>query len=348
MVHKRPGMRRRLSLRDSSLSTGTTKRRMRASSARVGKAAASLVGASGGNVRRLAGSAAATSGSVRRLSASPLKPTQTVAALDAWDEIRAAAARQVAEQSWRSGDLHDFGIDSYLRSEVLDHQTLACGLSNSIGGKLVANQANDGGVDYNAILLSAFRADPQICDAVAADMQRFKVVDPATTDLLSVYLFYKGVQAVACARVAHHFWTTRGSSGKLIAKLLQSETADVFGVDIHPGCVIGRGVTVDHATGVTLGETCVIGDNVYLMHDVTLGATGTSKDFDRHPKVRDNVFLGAKSTVLGNVEIGEGATIAAAALVNKPVPAGHTAVGVPARIIAPKVQALPLDPGMAK
>ena len=200
MVHKRPGMRRRLSLRDSSLSTGTTKRRMRASSARVGKAAASLVGASGGNVRRLAGSAAATSGSVRRLSASPLKPTQTVAALDAWDEIRAAAARQVAEQSWRSGDLHDFGIDSYLRSEVLDHQTLACGLSNSIGGKLVANQANDGGVDYNAILLSAFRADPQICDAVAADMQRFKVVDPACDGLLGVYLFYKGIQAIACAR----------------------------------------------------------------------------------------------------------------------------------------------------
>ena len=95
-------------------------------------------------------------------------------------------------------------------------------------------------------------------------------------------------------------------------------------------------MTVDHATGVTLGETCVIGDNVYLMHDVTLGATGTGGDFDRHPKIGDGVFLGAKSTVLGNVKVGKGATVAAAALVNKEVPPGHTAVGVPARLIAPR------------
>jgi serine O-acetyltransferase len=128
-------------------------------------------------------------------------------------------------------------------------------------------------------------------------------------------------------------------------------------------------VTIDHATGVVIGETATIGDNVYLMHDVTprrlthishadtvfapqpaldrpapcvrvwqvtLGATGTTDDHERHPKVGNGVFLGAKCTVLGNIEIGDGATIAAAALVNKPVPAGYTAVGVPAKLIAPK------------
>ena len=215
------------------------------------------------------------------------------------------------QESWANDDLQDFGIDSFLKTEVLNHATLACGLSNHIGGKLCANHKENGGIDYHKLLLSAFKADPLICSAVAADMERFKVVDPACDGLLGVYLFYKGVHAIACARVSHHYWTTRGSSGKLIARLLQSEAADVFGVDIHPGCVLGRGVTVDHATGLTLGETCVIGNDVYLMHDVTLGATGTGTEFDRHPKVGDGVFLGAKCTVLGNIHIGEGATIAA-------------------------------------
>jgi serine O-acetyltransferase len=112
-------------------------------------------------------------------------------------------------------------------------------------------------------------------------------------------------------------------------------------------CTVGRGVTIDHATGVTLGETGVIGDNVYIMHDVTLGATGTSNEVDRHPKIGNGVFLGAKCTVLGNVSVGDGATVAAAALVNKPVPAGHTAVGVPARLIAPSPSKA-LDPTRAK
>lgn len=97
---------------------------------------------------------------------------------------------------------------------------------------------------------------------------------------------------------------------------------------------------------------CVIGDNVYLMHDVTLGATGTGSSFDRHPKIGNGVFLGAKCTVLGNIAIGEGATVAASALVNKPVPAGYTAVGVPAKLIPPKQKdtssAQTLDLGMAK
>jgi len=110
----------------------------------------------------------------------------------------------------------------------------------------------------------------------------------------------------------------------------------VFGIDIHPGCTLGRGVTIDHGTGVTLGETCIVGDDVYIMHDVTLGATGKAEGHDRHPKVGRGAFLGAKSTVLGNIRVGEGATIAAAALVNKPVPDGYTAVGVPAKLIAPQ------------
>jgi serine O-acetyltransferase len=208
----------------------------------------------------------------RRLFASspPLDEQEQV-----WEEIWDEAAFQFKRQSWKTGDLKEFGMDSMLHNAVMKHKSLACGLAHSIGGKLEANQTDDG-VVFESILRSAMDADNSICADVAADLQRFKVVDPATDGLLGVFLFYKGVQAIACARIAHHYWTHRGEAGKMIARMLQSEMSDVYGVDIHPGCKLGRGITIDHATGVTLGETCVIGDDVYIMHDVTLGATGAS------------------------------------------------------------------------
>ena len=254
-----------------------------------------------------------------------------------WEEIWDEAAHQFKRQSWKSGDLQEFGMDLMLHNKVMRYKTLACGLAHTIGGKLQANNTDDKdhGVDFVSILRSALQADPAIRAACAADLRRFRVVDPAVSNLLEVYLFFKGVQAIALQRVAHHYWTSRGEAGKLIARMLQSEMSDVYGVDIHPACKMGWGITIDHATGVVIGETTTLGDNVYIMHDVTLGATGTSATHDRHPKVGNNVFLGAKCTVLGNVQIGDGATIAAAAVVTKEVPSGCTAVGVPAKILPP-------------
>ena len=106
---------------------------------------------------------------------------------------------------------------------------------------------------------------------------------------------YKGFQAIALSRVAHHYWNEPNGTGVTIARLLQSEASDIFGVDIHPAASIGGGAVLDHGTGVVIGETAALGENVYLMHDVTLGATGTSGEHDRHPKVESNVFLGAHS-----------------------------------------------------
>lgn len=153
-----------------------------------------------------------------RRACSTLRSLQNSDANETWDVICEEAEMQIKNQSWRSGDLEEFGIDNFLQSEVLDHNTLAAGLANSIGGKLMANQANDGGVDYNKILLSAFKAEPEICSAVSADINRFKIVDPACDGVLGVYLFYKGVQALACARVAHHFWTQRACRARLEPK----------------------------------------------------------------------------------------------------------------------------------
>ena len=115
-------------------------------------------------------------------------------------------------------------------------------------------------------MMSAFDADASICEKVAMDIARFKVVDPAVESLLGVYLNFKGLHAVAAQRVAHHFWTERGVAGKLISRMLQSETSDVYGVDIHPGVKLGVGITIDHATGVVIGETAELGDVWWNTH----------------------------------------------------------------------------------
>ena len=148
------------------------------------------------------------------------------------------------------------------------------------------------------MLRHAFEAEPMIADAAAADMRRFVEVDPATEGTLGVMLFFKGFQAVQCARAAHYFWTEANEEGRMIAKLLQSEMADVFGVDIHPGAVFGRGVTIDHATGVVIGETAVVGDDVYIMHDVRgraafwrsrrVASASTSLGLSRYSKNAEN------------------------------------------------------------
>ena len=142
-----------------------------------------------------------------------------------WQTILTEAEAQVKTFDSEAHN-QNFGMRAFLALEVLDHTSLAGGLAYEIGGKLNANSTS-GSVNYSAVLMAAFDEDPQICTSIAADIERFKVVDPACDGLLGVYLFYKGVHALACARVAHHFWNHRGHSGRLIARLLQSEMADV-------------------------------------------------------------------------------------------------------------------------
>ena len=254
------------------------------------------------------------------------------AAAAAWAELRDEAHAALTTPSYAR-----FGMDRFLFGEVLTHGSLAEALAHELGSKFTANDT-DKQVRFEELLLHAFTEDPTLADAAAADMRRFVEVDPASDGILDVLLFFKGFQAVQCARAANYYWREANGEGRAIAKLLQSEMADVFGVDIHPGAVFGRGVTIDHATGVVIGETAVIGDNVSIMHDVTLGATGTSPDHDRHPKVGNDVLICAGSKVLGNIEISDGAVVAASAVVNKPVAAGHTAVGIPARHLPPRAK----------
>jgi serine O-acetyltransferase len=196
----------------------------------------------------------------------------------------------------------------------------------------VASRLDHRGLDAD-LIAQAFReaveTDPSIIDAFRADLAAVVDRDPACTRLIEPLLYFKGFHAIQTHRLAHHLWT---HGRKDFALYLQSRSSEVFQTDINPAARIGKGIFLDHATGLVVGETAVIGDNVSMLQDVTLGGTGKEAG-DRHPKVRDCVLIGAGAKILGNIEIGSCARIAAGSVVLHPVPPRSTVAGVPARIV---------------
>ncbi|MDE1151674.1 MAG: serine O-acetyltransferase [Micavibrio sp.] len=164
---------------------------------------------------------------------------------------------------------------------------------------------------------------------IEADLRIIQSHDPAARDWVVPFLFFKGFHALQCHRLAHYLW---GVDRQHLALYLQNRISDLFGVDIHPAARIGRGVMMDHATGIVIGETAVVEDDVLMWHSVTLGGRSLEGG-DRHPKIRKGAALGANSTIIGNIDIGENAKVAAGSVVIADVPANATAVGAPARII---------------
>jgi serine O-acetyltransferase len=183
----------------------------------------------------------------------------------------------------------------------------------------------------------AIADDPVIVAAAATDLAAIHARDPAAESWLTPFLYYKGFHALQCHRLGHHLWRAGRHD---LARFLQSRVSEVFAVDIHPAVPVGRGVFIDHATGLVVGETAVIGDNVSILHEVTLGGTGKERG-DRHPKVRDGVLLCAGAKVLGNVEIGHEAKVGAGSVVLHDVPPHATVAGVPARVVAWSQRAVP-------
>lgn len=166
---------------------------------------------------------------------------------------------------------------------------------------------------------AVFRAD------ILATFER----DPACTRLIEPVLYFKGFHAMATHRLAHVLWTTGQQD---FALYLQSRSSEVFQTDIHPGARIGKGIFIDHATGLVIGSTAVVEDDVSMLQDVTLGGTGKEVG-DRHPKIRHGVLIGAGAKILGNIEIGHCARIAAGSVVLRSIPPKKTVAGVPARVV---------------
>ncbi|MCB2099316.1 MAG: serine O-acetyltransferase [Rhodobacterales bacterium] len=174
---------------------------------------------------------------------------------------------------------------------------------------------------------------------IQADIDAFMARDPAARSRLEVFLCYPGFHAIMWYRLSHWLWERDWHlTGRLVSHLARVST----GIEIHPGARIGNGFVIDHGSGIVIGETAVIGNDVTLYHDVTLGGIAPSVDSERqrnvkrHPTLHDGVIVGSGAQVLGPIEVGEGARVGANAVVHKDVPAGVTAVGIPARIVMPR------------
>lgn len=235
-----------------------------------------------------------------------------------WQTIR----EEVAEAAQREPVLA-----SFLYEVVLNNPTMEAALSFHLASKL--ESATISAVSLRDLIDEAFRNDEYIGNAMREDITAVCQRDPACDGLSNILLYYKGYHALQSYRVGHYFWK---QDRKSLARYLQSRISEVFAVDIHPAARVGCGILIDHATGVVIGETAVVEDNVSMLHDVTLGGTGKETG-DRHPKVRENVLISAGAKILGNVEIGEGAKVGGGAVVLIDVPPHTTVAGVPAKIV---------------
>jgi serine O-acetyltransferase len=234
-----------------------------------------------------------------------------------------AALRNEAQAAAMS----ESALASLLAAVILNHKSLGDALSYQLARKLGDQELR--AMSLRDICEEAYQADPSIVEKAEYDLRAVFERDPACKGYVQPFLFFKGFLALQTHRVAHWLWH---EGRETLAFYLQSRSSELFQVDINPATRIGRGVFIDHGTGIVIGETAVIGDDVSMLQGVTLGGTGAERG-DRHPKVGRGVLLGAGAKVLGNITIGDYAKVASGSVVLKPVPAGCTAAGVPARLV---------------
>jgi serine O-acetyltransferase len=245
---------------------------------------------------------------------------------EVWAELRRAAIEESEGEPVLSGHLYDLVIRHRGYPEALAY-LIAASLGNHVFNVVAMSD----------LISDAIRRHPEIVTASLYDLDAVLARDPACESALVPFLYYKGFKALQGYRVAHALWLA-GRVG--VARFLQSRIADVFAMDIHPAARIGRGVFIDHGTGVVVGETTVVEDDVSILQSVTLGGTGKESG-DRHPKIRRGVMIGAGAGVFGNIEIGEGSKVAAGSVVLAPVLPHTTVAGVPAKPVGKPLAEVP-------
>ncbi|WP_188910818.1 serine O-acetyltransferase [Aureimonas endophytica] len=241
--------------------------------------------------------------------------------------------------------LNDASLTRSMNSAVLYHASFAQALAHRLALKLASHDL--GAEDLLALVAEAFLASPDIVQAAAADLTAVQERDPSNSEILTPFLYFKGFLALQGQRVGHWLWTHERVH---MARHLQSRISEVFGVDIHPAARMGRGIMLDHGSGLVIGETAVVEDDVSILQNVTLGGTGKETG-DRHPKIRRGVLIGAGAKILGNIEIGIGAKIGAGSVVVAPVAPYTSVVGIPARPIGRRHGVLPgvtMDQGLTE
>ena len=235
-----------------------------------------------------------------------------------WQRVRREAEAAVADEPLLGGLMH---------AAVLHHASFEGALAYRLAAKLASTEMDP--QILREIADAAYADQPALGAAARADAVAVLERDPACHRLLQPLLYFKGFQAVQCYRVANWLWK---DGRRDMASFLQMRISEQFGVDIHPGATVGRGLMIDHAHSIVIGETAVVGDNVSMLHSVTLGGTGKETE-DRHPKIGNGVLIGAGAKVLGNIRIGNCSRIAAGSVVLHEVPPCKTVAGVPAKIV---------------
>jgi serine O-acetyltransferase len=255
-----------------------------------------------------------------RAEAQEAHETQGVAGVvdPVWAKLRREAEAAIAAEP---------SLTSFILTMILNHETLESAVVHRVAARL-------GHPTLCADLIGqtfteAVADDPSIGEAFRSDLLAVADRDPACTRLIEPMLYFKGFHAIETHRLAHWLWE-RGRQD--FALYLQSRSSEVFQTDINPAARIGRGIFLDHATGLVVGATAVVEDNVSILQDVTLGGTGKERG-DRHPKIRKGVLIGAGAKILGNIEVGQCARVAAGSVVLQPVPRNTTVAGVPAKVV---------------
>jgi len=241
-----------------------------------------------------------------------------------WTRLRQEVTEMAATEAMLSGFLHDM---------VLKHRSLEAAIAYFLANKLASPYLTP--TSLRDVIYDALQDSANIREAIRRDLEAVVERDPAARSMALPFLHFKGFQALQSYRVAHWLWN---QDRKPLALYLQSRISEAFDVDIHPAARIGKGILIDHGTSVVIGETAVVGDDVSMLHEVTLGGTGKESG-DRHPKVGHGVMIGAGAKILGNIRIGDGSKIAAGSVVLNEVPPHTTVAGIPARVVGrPKTE----------
>lgn len=214
-----------------------------------------------------------------------------------------------------------------IQSAILNHSSLQESLIYQIARKLCSTEVPCK-IIYE-VANEAFCVDPRLLKSVQADLLAVFDRDPSCNNVVQPILYFKGFVAIQAYRVSHWLWNNNRYD---FAYLIQSRSSEVFGIDIHPAAKIGSGLMIDHAHSIVIGETATVGNDVSMLHSVTLGGTG-SRGLQRHPTIEDGVLLGAGAKVLGNITVGHCSKVASGSVVLKSVPPKKTVAGVPAKIV---------------
>lgn len=243
-----------------------------------------------------------------------------------WPRMRVEAAGAAAAEP---------ALASFLHATILNHESFEAALSYRLSQKLSDDEMN--AMLWREVCSEAYADEPDIVTAALYDLRSAFNRDPACHEYMQPFLYFKGYLSLQAQRVANWLWR---HERKALALYLQSRMSELFGVDIHPATKIGRSVFIDHATGIVIGETAVVEDDVSILQNVTLGGTGKESG-DRHPKIRRGALISVGAKVLGNIEVGEGAKVAAGSVVLKDVAPHCTVAGVPAKPVGDCKEELP-------